>query len=79
MARPLTESLPDQTQPRIQALVERSAPNPDRPRLSETTEKKFEPVDRKTAACYASMEDMTDQLRRLAKQLEDKTNAINGR
>lgn len=53
------------------ALVERSAPDPDRPRLSEEWERQLAAVDAKSAACYASMEDLSDQLDRLAHELDD--------
>jgi hypothetical protein len=51
---------------RIMKLVERSAPNPDRPRLAHEWERQLAEVDVRSAACYASMEDLSDQLARLA-------------
>jgi len=54
---------------RVMALVERSAPDPDRPRLSDEWERQLAEVDVKSAACYASMEDLSDQLDRLAADL----------
>jgi len=72
MSKVRLKSLPDQTQPRIIALVEHSAPDPDRPKLSEETERRFEPIERSTAACYASMEDASIQLRKIAKHVTDK-------
>lgn len=64
------KDLPDQTQPRILALVERSAPNEDRPHLSPDMEHRVAPVERKTAVCYAQTEEATFRLNRLAKRLD---------
>jgi hypothetical protein len=69
MAKPRTR-LPDQTQPRIRILVERSAPDPRRPYLSDELELAFERVDRESAACYASAEDLSHRLRRAADRAE---------
>lgn len=63
------DDLPDRTQPRILALVERSAPNIDRPPLPAETEHRLDGVERKTAACYAEAEETTFRWRRLARQL----------
>lgn len=65
MAKPATR-LPDKTQPRLQVLVERSSPDPERPRLSAEVERAFESVDRASAACYASAEDLAHKLYRAA-------------
>lgn len=56
---------------RVMALVERSAPDPDRPRLSDEWERQLADIDAKSAACYASMEDLSDQLDRVARELDD--------
>lgn len=61
--------LPDQTQPRILALVERSSPNIDRPALPPDVEYRLDPVERKTAACYAEAEEAAFRMSRLAKKL----------
>lgn len=61
--------LPDQTQPRILALVERSSPNIDKPPLPPGVERNFDATERKTAACYADIEETTFRLRRIAKRL----------
>lgn len=55
---------------RIAALVERSAPAIDRPRLPDEWEHQLAPVDALSAACYASMEDLSDQLGALATAIE---------
>jgi hypothetical protein len=66
----LKDELPDGAG-RVIALVERSAPNPDRPRLPEEWERQLVEIDAKSAACYASMEDLSDQLDRLAHEMDD--------
>lgn len=65
MAKP-ARRLPDDTQPRIRILVEQSQPDPDRPRLDPELERRFARVDAEAAACYASMEETTFRLGRLA-------------
>lgn len=70
MSKPARVRLPDQTQPRIRALVERSAPDPERPRLNPEHEAAFEQVDRASAACYASAEDLSFRLRRAAERVD---------
>ena len=70
MSRPhRIRPLPDQTQPRLRVLVENSAPNPNRPRLDEDTEKHLDPVERRSASCYADMENRTARLRKLARDI----------
>lgn len=64
-----SRDLPDRTQPRILALVERSAPNINRPTLPPDTEHRLDPVERKTAACYAAAEEATFRMNRLARRL----------
>ena len=59
----------DQTQPRLRAIVERSAPNPDRPKLSEEAERNLDSIERRTAATYAEMEEETFRIQRLAKTM----------
>ncbi len=70
MARP-AQTLPEETQPRIFLLVERSAPDPDRPRMESETERAFACVDRESAACYASCEDLSHQLRKSAARADE--------
>lgn len=53
----------------ISEAVVRSAPNPDRPRLSEEHEKRLYESDRQRAACYAEIEDITEQLKEVADDL----------
>jgi hypothetical protein len=55
--RPAISTLPDTTQARIPLLVERSAPDADRPRQSAEIERRLEAIDRRHAACYAALED----------------------
>ena len=70
MAKPAAR-LPDQTQPRIRVLVERSAPDPMRPRLSDEIELAFADVDRASAACYASAEDLAQRFRKNTARVEE--------
>lgn len=67
--RHLEVPLSDQTQPRIRALVENSAPDPDRPRLSDEVERELEPTERQSAVCYADAENRTAKMRRLARDI----------
>lgn len=61
--------LPDQTRPRIQLLVERSAPDPTRTRLPPEIEERLNRVERESAACYADMENETFLIHRIAQKL----------
>lgn len=63
------KDLPDSTQPRILALVERSSPNIDKPKLPPDVEYRLDPIERKTAACYAEAEEATFRLNKLARKL----------
>lgn len=64
------KKMPDNTEPRIRFLVEKSAPSTSRPRLSEEREKRLNATERKSAACYASMENSSAELSKLAEALE---------
>jgi hypothetical protein len=66
----LKDALPEGAS-RVLALVERSAPDPDRPRLAEEWERQLADIDAKSAACYASMEDLSDRLDRVAAEIDD--------
>jgi hypothetical protein len=63
--------LPSRTIPRISALVARSRPNPDRPRLDEEVEKRLEPLEQETACTFAEMEEATFEINRAAAELAD--------
>lgn len=70
MSKPLpTISLADETQPRIKVLIERSAPDPDRPRLSETVERALAEVETKSAAAYADNENRVARQRRFNREV----------
>lgn len=64
----LLKSLPDPS--RIRAMAERSAPDLSRPRLSEEHERALADVERRTAACYASMEELSYQIGNLTEELK---------
>jgi len=75
MARPRLRAadLPRITQMRIPVLIEQSAPDLERPRGSEAMEKRLSEIERKSAACYAALEDSTVRLSELAEQLTEKS------
>jgi hypothetical protein len=76
--RTSARNLPDETQPRIRILVEQSAPDPNKPKIPEEIESAFEPVERMSAACYASMEERTFQLQKLANEIERRKTPATG-
>ncbi len=61
---------------RIMAIVARSAPNPDRPRLPDEYEAILHPADRARAACYASMEDLSDRLASLSETIDETVDGV---
>ena len=63
--------LPDNTQSRIALIVTNSMPNPYRPRLSEESEYRLNDIERRTAACYAEVEETVFKLRKMAKILNE--------
>ncbi len=68
--------LPKRTIPRIAAIVERSLPNPDRPRLpDENMERRLEPTERKTAICYAGLDSLIEETWRVVEELR-RENAV---
>lgn len=68
MARP-NGRLPTDTSSRVAVIADRSRPDPDRPRLPEHIEQRLEPVERRSAQCYAEAEELTYQIRRAAENL----------
>ncbi len=62
--------LPDDTQTRIRLHVENSAPSTSRPRLPWQVENMLAEVERRTAACYASMEELTFQVGKLVAEFQ---------
>lgn len=68
MSRP-SERFPTDPVLRVVRIADRSLPNPDRPRLSEDLEKRLEPVERKSAQCYAEAEELIYQLRAAAAEV----------
>jgi hypothetical protein len=71
-SRPAIDTLPEDTQSRIPLLVERSAPDHDRPHLSIAAEARLADVERRTAACYAALEDASARLRSMAHEIVEK-------
>ena len=55
---------------RIMAIVKRSAPRKDRPRISAEFEDQLAAVDAESAACYASMEDLSDKIEQVVDRIE---------
>ena len=64
--------LPEDTQTRFRVLVTRSAADPDRPKLPADDEKRLHDVERRSAACYAEIEETTYRYRQIAKRLNAK-------
>lgn len=56
---------------RVPILVERSAPSLNRPRVADEYERRLYEADRKRAAMYASMEDISDQWAALAERIDE--------
>lgn len=75
MARP-SERFPTNPILRVVRIAERSMPDPDRPRLSDELEKKLEPVERRTAQCYAEAEELTFQLRAATEYITNPPHAV---
>jgi hypothetical protein len=55
---------------KIANAVERSLPDPTRPRLSESTEARFAPHDHKSAVAYAQAEAAADRLEAVTEAIE---------
>lgn len=71
MRRVRARELPDNTQERINLLTgEQSAPDPEKPKLSEATEQKLADVETKSAETYAEIEEQTYRLHKLVKRIE---------
>lgn len=70
--------LPDETLPRIKLLLENSAPNPDRPRLSAESEAALAAVEGKSAETYAEAEETTHRILKLAQQIRAETEMEDG-
>jgi hypothetical protein len=56
---------------RIMQLVEQSQPSQTRPKLPAEYEDLLQPIHAMSAACYASMEDLSDRIDRLAHKITD--------
>ncbi len=61
----------DETLTRIRATVERSAPSRARPKMSRKKEERLEAVDRASAACYASMENLGAKIEKLTRSIAE--------
>lgn len=55
---------------RLTDLVEKSMPNPHRPRLPDDLEARLLDIDRKSAACYAQLEAVAGELEELELNIE---------
>jgi hypothetical protein len=62
----------------IRDAVTRSAPNPDRPRLSTALERRFAPGEAQAAACYADAEATCDLALKIAAELEKDSGVVSG-
>lgn len=65
------DRLPREQSQRIAALVERSAPAIDRPRVPDEYERQLYETDRKRAAMYASIEDLVDRCEQFTERLDE--------
>ncbi len=68
--------MPDETLSRIKLLVENSAPNPARPRLSDESEAALAAVEEKSAKTYAEVEETTHQLFKLAEKINNEGTGV---
>lgn len=57
-------------------LVARSAPSPTRPRLADHHEEVLHETDAARAACYASMEDLSDRCEVIAEIIDEVTGPV---
>ncbi len=60
----------DETGQHVLQLVELSAPSTTRPRLTEERELELAQIERRTAGCYAQMENLTYKIGKLVADLE---------
>ena len=70
MSKRVAAALSGNANSRLAAIVENSRPNPTRPRLSEERELRLADVEARSAACYASIEELTYSIQRLVKDIE---------
>lgn len=66
------EILPEDTQPRFRRIVELSAPDLDRPLMPPDIEQALNETERKSAACYAAIEETTFRFHQIARKLREK-------
>ncbi len=72
MTQPLNvAALPANAGDRAEVLKERSRPDPAKPRLSRDAEALQKEVDRRSAECYESLEELTYRLHRVAKRISN--------
>jgi len=72
---PRNGTLPNGSQ-RIMTLVEKSISDPSRPTLPDEFEAQLRAVHTKSAACYASMEDLGDRIETLSSSIEDDADIV---
>lgn len=70
--RESAEILPEDTQSRFRLIVEQSAPDLERPLLSPEIENALNETERKSAACYAGIEEATFRFHQIARKLREK-------
>lgn len=62
----------DDTLPRLKAIVENSAPDPNKPMLPPHIEDSLAETDRAQASCYAGLEEVTYRTYKLAEKIAKK-------
>lgn len=60
----------------VECVAIKSRCNGNKPRLATQTEQALEPVESKSAACYAGMELLTHRFHGLAERIRDDTNPV---
>ena len=73
MSRPPLNGTRLSTAELVTVLVERSAPDPHRPRCPPECEKRLARIELESAACYAQSELLTSRMRRLAQRIDAET------
>lgn len=77
--RPKILRLPRDSVAHVRVIAERSAPDPNRPRLADEHERRLEDVERRSAACYAEAEELAHQMRILsANMMGDEVTDVGG-
>lgn len=77
MGRKSGKRLPNSSRLRLTAIAERSASDPERPKMTPETELRLQQIEVESAACYANMEDATHRFYMIAQVIENETDPEN--